>query len=229
MEPARVERLRRWHERAALELHARSDADVEYLGLHLHVPAGVFPPTPMSHLLGEAVIAAAGPGDRVLDMGTGSGVNAILAARSGADVVAVDVNPAAVEAARANADAAGVGDRVEVVEADLFAAIDDRFDVVVFDPPFRWFTPADMAERAITDDGYDTLRRFFEQVVDHLRPGGRVLLSFGSTGDVAYLHELAQRAGLEVAELASASLERDGQVETYWAFRLTVDEPGLRG
>ncbi len=56
------------------------------------VPPEVMPVTPVSHLLGEAVLAQVREGDRVLDMGTGSGVNAVLAAIRGAEVLAVDTN-----------------------------------------------------------------------------------------------------------------------------------------
>jgi release factor glutamine methyltransferase len=108
-----------------------------YLGLDLVVPAGVFAPTPVSDLLGRAVIDEARPGERVLDMGPGSGVNAILAARAGAEVLGVDINPAAVDAARANADRNGVAAVFAV--SDMFSAVDCDFDLAVIDPPFRWF------------------------------------------------------------------------------------------
>jgi methylase of polypeptide subunit release factors len=56
------------------------DEVVDYLGLEIAVPHGVFAPTPTSDLLGRAVLAEVRETDRVLDMGTGSGINAILAA-----------------------------------------------------------------------------------------------------------------------------------------------------
>lgn len=80
--PDRVAELRRWHERAYQSMRAVGEQRLSYLGLDLVVPAGVFAPTPTSDLLGRAVLAEARSRDRVLDMGTGSGVNAILAHRS---------------------------------------------------------------------------------------------------------------------------------------------------
>ena len=64
-------------------------------------------------------------------MGTGSGVNAMLAARSAHEVVAVDLNPSAVAAARANADRNGVADRVDVRLSDVFESVDGRFDLII--------------------------------------------------------------------------------------------------
>jgi release factor glutamine methyltransferase len=90
---------------------------VDHLGTTLRVPPDVQPITRMSHLLGQAVLDEVRAGDRVLDMGTGSGVNAILAARTAARVLAVDTSAAAVEAARANAAANGVDVEVRLPAA----------------------------------------------------------------------------------------------------------------
>lgn len=72
------------------------------------------------------------PGARVLDVGTGSGVLAIAAAKLGASSVeAIDVDPVAVEAAQANVGENGVGDVVTVRLGDLASGVSGRFDVVV--------------------------------------------------------------------------------------------------
>ncbi len=63
------------------------------------------------------------PTDSVLDMGTGSGIQAIVAAATAGRVVAVDINPEAIRLARENARANGVADRVTVLEGDLFAPL----------------------------------------------------------------------------------------------------------
>jgi release factor glutamine methyltransferase len=158
MSAERAAQLRRWHQNASVELHALGAHDVEYLGIHLHVPEDVFSPQPMSQLLGRAVDREVRQDERVLDMGTGCGVNAILAARQGARVLAVDVNPAAVLAAERNAEAARVADRIECRVGDAFDGIEECFDLIVFDPPFRWFAPGDMLDRAFSDADYATLR-----------------------------------------------------------------------
>jgi len=118
-----LQRIRRWHD-SAYELtrsEAGSGREFTYLGTSLVVPPQVQPINGMSHLLGKAVVSEVLDGDRVLDMGTGSGVNAILAASKSADVVAVDINPHAVAAARHNAELNGVADRVQVRRSDVFS------------------------------------------------------------------------------------------------------------
>lgn len=120
---ARAERIRQWHENAYErgKSEGRYDQTFSYLGTTLVVPPDVMPITDVSHLLGVAVLAETRATDRVLDMGTGSGVNAILAARSARAVVAVDINPVAVAAARRNAERNGVSDRIEVREVTCSA------------------------------------------------------------------------------------------------------------
>jgi release factor glutamine methyltransferase len=218
--PEDVERIRRWHERAYAAVRAEGGGTFDHLGLTLHVPPDVQPITGMSHLLGEAVLAEVRDGDRVLDMGTGCGVNAILAASRSRDVVAVDVNPHAVEAARANAARNGVADRVTVLESDVFAAVRGDFDLIVFDPPFRWFEARDLLELATTDPGYRALTTFFREVGGRLRPGGRVLLFFGTTGDLPYVHRLIAEAGLAATVVNRRDLVRDGVRVEYVTYRL---------
>jgi hypothetical protein len=78
----RAERIWRWYTSAYRELSAGTGGDQTlcYLGRTLVAPSQVMPIVPMSHLLGEAVLSEVTEADRVLDMGTGSGVNAVLAA-----------------------------------------------------------------------------------------------------------------------------------------------------
>lgn len=219
--PERIEELRRWHEDASAELHALGEHDVEYLGLVLHVPEHVFPPTPTSDLLGEEVRRHVQPGHRVLDMGCGAGANAILAAQITDQVVAVDVNPHAVAATAANAIGNGVGGRVTCRESDVFSAVGGDFDLVVIDPPFRWFAPRDLLERAFADENYATLGRFMADVGDRLRPGGIVLLFFGSTGDVDHLDALIAAAGLSSETIAERTIAARGGEANYFVRRLT--------
>jgi release factor glutamine methyltransferase len=222
MPPEYVEQIHRWHERAYAEgvADAANDQVFEYLGITLTVPPDVMPITPMSHHLGEAVLAEVHEGERVLDMGTGSGVNAILAARKGAQVLAVDINPQAVEAARANAERNGVSHFVEVRGSDVFADVHGRFDVIVFDPPFRWFRPRSPLEAAMTDERYRAMTNFFRNARQHLADGGRMLIFFGTSGDLGYLQRLFEEEGFSSQTVAQDQLERGGWTVEYFTFRV---------
>jgi release factor glutamine methyltransferase len=215
-----AERIRRWHEDAYRAASATAQT-YELFGRSFEVPPQVQPINPMSDLLGGAVLAEARPGDRVLDMGTGSGVNAILAAGAATDVLAVDINPRAIEAARRNAERNGVADRIEVRASDVFDAVDGDFDLIVFDPPFRWFAPRDLFETALTDENYGALTRFFRQCDGYLRTGGRMLVLFGTSGDLGYLRTLIAETGFRFEIVAHRSLERPEMTVDYYTHRIT--------
>lgn len=218
-----VDQITRWHDRAYSEGLAEGAADqtFEYLGATIVVPPDVMPITPMSQHLGKAVLAEAGPGKRVLDIGTGSGVNGILAATRGAQVLAVDINPKALEAARANVLRNGLADRVEVRHSDVFEDVEGALDLIVFDPPFRWFRPRSLFEVASTDEGYRAMTRFFRQAKEHLAPAGRMLIFFGTSGDLPYLRQLIAAEGFTVETVAHDQLVRDEWQVDYYTFRVT--------
>ena len=221
MSAKRALRIRAWHDAALIESKRETTVELNYLGRSLVVPPGVFVPTPVSPLLGKAVLAEVQYNDRVLDLGTGSGVNAILAASKTRDVVAVDINPASISCAKRNAKRNRIESHIRFLVSDLFDKVNGRFDLIIFDPPFRWFKPRSIEERATADEDYATLTTFFTRLTGVLRPGGRVLLSFGTSGDIAYLRHLMTQAGLRKRIVASKEITKDGWKVKYFIYKLT--------
>ncbi len=148
-----ADKLRQWQNNVYQDLRQQSTQQIDFLGLKLTVPPKVHPVNPMSDLLGNSVLKEVKGTDSVLDMGTGCGVNAILAASKTDKVVAVDINPEAVKAAEENARANGK-EKIEFRISDVFSGIKESFDLIIFDPPFRWFAPRDIYEIGTTDEGY---------------------------------------------------------------------------
>jgi release factor glutamine methyltransferase len=222
MSRERVELLRRWHEASHAELRAMLPADVSFMSLQLHVTENVFPVEESADgdPYHRAVADAVAPGLRVLDMGTGSGVSALLAARAGSEVVAVDVNAEAVACARANAERNGLSEQITFVHGDLFQGVVGDFDLIIFDPPFRWFEPRDLLERSHADADYRTLTRFMAEAPGRLRIGGRIVMNFGTSGDLAYLHELIGRSGLVADESRYGESTKFGYTAVYYVITL---------
>lgn len=142
-----------------------------------------------------------GPNAEVLDMGTGSGVCAVFAARHARRVIAVDINAAAVRCARINALLNRVDDTMDVRHGDLFDPVaGERFDLVLFNPPFRTGEARNDRERAWRANGLG--ERFAEGLGRHLRPGGAALLLLSTFGDARIFLEPLRRKGHGVSPLA---------------------------
>jgi release factor glutamine methyltransferase len=125
----------------------------------------------------------------VLDMGTGSGVCAVFAANHARRVVAVDINAAAVRCAGINAHLNHLEHKIDVRLGDLFAPVRaERFDLILFNPPFLRGTPRDDRDRAWRSS--DVAERFAANLADHLKPGGSALVLLSTFGDgLVFLHE----------------------------------------
>jgi release factor glutamine methyltransferase len=125
----------------------------------------------------------------VLDMGTGSGVCAVFAARHARRVVAVDINLAAVRCTSMNSMLNQLEHTIDVRHGDLFAPVaGERFDLILFNPPFLRGMPRDDRERAWRS--VDVAERFAAGVRDHLKPRGSALVVLSSFGGApAFLEE----------------------------------------
>jgi HemK-related putative methylase len=137
----------------------------------------------------------------VLDMGAGSGICSVVAARYARHVVAVDINPESVRCTRINTLLNRVDDKVEVLRGDLFEPLAGRrFDFVLFNPPFLRREPRDDADRAWAS--LDVPERFAASLAAHLNPGGAALLLLSSFGDANMFLDPLRGQGFAVSELA---------------------------
>ena len=179
-----------------------------FRGLDLAVSSAVLIPRPETEGLVEAVLdvlreeLASWPRPGVLDLGTGSGAVALAIAAEWprASVTATDASADALAVAHANAAACGLADRVRLLRGDWFEPIaaDERFEVVVSNPPYiaigeREFLPRNVREfepeQALYsgESGLEALHEIIEEAPRHLVGGGLLAL------------ELAEMRAREVA------------------------------
>jgi SAM-dependent methyltransferase len=145
-------------------LDRRSTRSVRAGGFRLAIYPSVFHPKLFltSEFFARFLASIDLKGKHVADVGTGSGILALAAARAGATVVALDINPMAVDAAADNARTNGLGDRVTAVRSDLMSALAPgfQFDVIISNPPFFSGEPRDIADRAwVAGPGYHVALR----------------------------------------------------------------------
>jgi release factor glutamine methyltransferase len=137
----------------------------------------------------------------VLDMGTGSGVCAVFAAPQAQRVVAVDINAAAARCAGINAQMNRLEHKIEVRHGDLFDAVaEERFDLVLFNPPFLRGTPRNDRDRAWRST--DVAERFAAGLDSHLRTGGAALMLLSTYGDVNLFLDPLRQHGFDIRVFA---------------------------
>lgn len=193
-------------------LTRRGTREARAAGFRLVVPPTVFHPKVFlsSEFFAGFIDGLELKGKSVAEVGTGSGILALAAARAGAEqVVAVDINPFAATAARENARLNGVGDRVLTLCSDLFSAVAPRplFDVILSSPPSFPGEPRDLADRAwLAGPGYRDIAALFVQAGERLKPEGRFYLLLSSDSDLGLLGDLTRAAGFTARLVAKRSI-----------------------
>ncbi len=179
----------------------------EFYSLPLKVSEHVLIPRPETEFVVDKVLELVEPGKpaEMLELGTGSGAIAIALACQDPDfrVTAVDISPAALQVARANAQRLEVDGQITFVESDLFEKVSGTYSVICSNPPYikrserGKLAPEIAFEPAIAldggADGLDFYRRIFSQAAAFLEQPGFVVLEIGwdQAEDVRRLGEAA--------------------------------------
>ncbi len=174
----------------------------EFWGIDFKLTRDVLVPRPDTELLVESTLKHVAAGQRVVDLGTGSGAIAVALASEvpSLDVTASDCSAAALTVARANADAAQV--RCRFVRADWWQGLNGTFDVVVSNPPYIRADDPHLAalqdEPALAlvggEDGLAALRKIIDGAPAHLADNGWLLLEHGYDQGAA-VRDLCRQAG----------------------------------
>lgn len=171
--------------------------------LHFQEDSDVYRPSEDSYLLLEAI--ALEEGERFLEVGTGTGLVALHAARR-SRAMATDANRRAVELARSNARRNGLD--LGVVWTNLAAGVKGPFDVVVFNPPYLEGRPRDGLDLAWAGglQGSEVSLRFLGDLPRLLGPRGRAYLLL-SRANAAARTEAERRFGIRVVAHRSLFFE----------------------
>lgn len=141
----------------------------------------VYPPSEDSILLIQSLDIK--PGERVLEIGCGSGVVSIHCALEGALVCCGDINPRAVSLTKKNAETNGAAIIVRIT--DVYSAFPERFDTVIFNLPYLPVEEEGLLARSWSGgpDGLGPLPELLAHAPEHLNEGGRVIIVVSSLMD----------------------------------------------
>jgi len=190
----------------------------EFYSMSFRVSPAVLIPRPETELLVVALLDRArsrpvGEEFAMADVGTGSGIIAVCAAKHlpSCRVTAIDVSPAALEVARRNAEDHEVAGRIEFVQSDLFAELDParRFDFVVSNPPYVATAELQDLPAEVKDfeprealvagpRGTEAIEALIPQAAERLHPGGHLLLEVSPTVHDAVLSLLRRDGRFEL-------------------------------
>jgi len=150
---------------------------------------------------------------RVLDLGTGSGIQALTAAECKVvkEVVAVDINEQAVERLKKEVLSNKLKTKIKANDSDLFSNVQGKFDTILFNPPYL---PEDKIGKEIVEDsalyggkhGWELSEKFFNLVSKYLVASGKILFLFSSLTNKEKIEEIIFRNLFEFEELASEKL-----------------------
>lgn len=178
----------------------------EFWSLDFEVTPDVLIPRPETELIVEEALeimkrereSSRSPFPVLIDVGTGSGVLAVVLAREfpSARVIATDVSARALAVARRNAARHGVADRITFVETSFLDGLEELADLIVSNPPYVPSASAPALTPEVRDyepgvavfggdDGLEILRRVCEDSVERLVPGGWLIVEFGYGQDDA--------------------------------------------
>lgn len=157
-------------------------------------------------------------GDDVWEIGTGTGIVALFAEKSGARyVLATDLSPQAVKNAKQNV--AAFHSKVHVRGANVYQGIRKKFDVLIFNPPYTNHQAKKLYQICFWDEGNSALRKFFSGARSHLKKGGRAFFCWPSFEEVKLLKQLAIKNGLRLKRVG----KRKGKKGfIYYAHRISV-------
>ncbi|VVB56799.1 putative S-adenosylmethionine-dependent methyltransferase [uncultured archaeon] len=187
------------------------------VSLLLTIPSSVYLPSDDTEMLAQAAQSQVPPGSSVLEIGTGSGAVILSLAKSGKkfkQLVAVDLNPDAVETAKKNAKENEIDSKsVSFLQSDLFSSLpaSSKFDFILFNPPYLPTSKLDKVKGALNSaldggpDGLKTVRPFLAEAGKHLAPGGNILLVVSSLQPKDKLQALLARHPFSHSVLLSKS------------------------
>lgn len=160
----------------------------------------VYEPQEDSQLLKEEINKQELKEKKVLDMGCGTGILAIEAAKKGAKVTATDIDEEAIKKTIEAAKKEGI--KINTIKSNLFSKIKEKYDLIICNPPYL---PNDPEDPDIALDGgpegWEYIEKFLKEAKKHLTKEGKIILLYSTRSKEEKIKEIIKKEGYQEKEL----------------------------
>jgi methylase of polypeptide subunit release factors len=140
-------------------------------------------------------------GDKILEIGPGTGAISIIAVYRGAQhVVCVDINKKAVQNTRKNIQIHSFEDKIDIRYGNLYEPLrkNEKFDVIFWNTPFGFVEKKQLSslEKSVFDPNYQSTKIFIQEAKNYFNENGRIYIGFSTTlGDIHLIQKIAHSSG----------------------------------
>ena len=171
-----------------------------YENIRLEIPPQVFHPGFFSStkILLQYINRFPLQNKNLLELGAGSGMIAIQAAKQGAVVTATDINPIAIQYLHVNTVQNNI--TLEIIRSDLFAAIPKKsFDIIAINPPYYKKQPVTIQDYAwFCGENGQYFSGLFSQLEDYIHNKTETIMVLCDGCDIAMIETAADRNGFKL-------------------------------
>ena len=198
------------------DIMERAPRKVEFLGYTIKINTKVFPVDSPFSFSSKMTAKRINPkkGDVVLDVGTGTGVQAIIAAKRGAkQVLAIDIDENSLNCAKENVELHHLEDVIEIRKSDLFENIkdDEKFDLIISQLPFADSDCETKVKHFLFDPDFKLHEKLLKDAKEHLKENGRILIPSGEIANEEKLLKLIEKYNYKIV-----SVEEEKAQDLIW-------------
>ena len=151
-----------------------------------------------------------------LELGAGSGLLSMYAAKNRATVTAIDINREAIRFLQKNSDSNGV--QLKIIHSDLFASVAAQcFDIIVINPPYYKKAPQSERDHAwYCGEKGEFFQELFAQLNNYMHPASLVLMVLCDGCDLTMIHEYAKSHSFSLKKI----ITQRSLIETNYIFKI---------
>jgi len=156
----------------------------------------------------------------LLELGCGSGIISLLAARQGANVTASDINPSALDGLKASSLKNNLN--ITILYSDLFENLTDTcFDYIIINPPYYPKKASNIKEQAwFCGENFEYFEKLFLQLPNYIKPDNQILMILSEDCNIEHIQSIAYKQKLFMDSIVQKTVMK----EKNFIFKIFFDE-----